>query len=243
MPDTMYYKYGTFVHPAGEVIDCQYRIKPNTTKRMFTDTATVQTVLTIRALGCTPAEIKAREDAIYGAYSVGSKDFGMYMPDGTLTKLFHGATGPNVVASPWCEFILPTGTGEEYATKRDIQIVINSVIRCLGSQIIEYTESIKHIGLATAVYGWQHTANGPIQYEIWPATVQTIIQDVHTVGFEGYVILAVQPVLPAWEVFTERQEEPGSPLTTPNGRYYYPFRARYVFRTPTNYSFFPATPP
>lgn len=197
---TVYYQYGSFVHPAGEVIDCRYSIRRSLNARNQGTIADVTTQLDILALGCTPYEIQTREAAIYAAYTQDNQKFAMYLPDGTLSKLIHDNTGSHVVTPPRVTMIaFPEAKQTEYATRRLIQIQIDSKVLMVDDEIEVWVEEFQHVGTALSLYVFQNTNNGPVLYDVWPQTSRLIIQSGHTVGLEGWVdynIIAARALYP-----------------------------------------------
>ena len=244
MPDLMVYKYGSFQHLDGEVIGFSFEKLPHMTDRGARDYSVLRAELLIRALGEDWEEIKAREKAICDAYAFNGREFGLFCPDGTTTKNYMPASGPNVIVPPYIAKgpIMPTGEREEYVTKRDIQVVLESIVADPESQIVAYTETIRHVGNCGPQWVSHKTLVNTLFYSVYPASTQWIIQSGASIGFAGYYLAGAVPILPSqYEHMERRVDIPGKPKRWTNWVWgspvavqgaYYPWEWEYVFETP-----------
>lgn len=246
MADTLLWKYGSFTHLPGEVVDARYSLQRHLTKRGMRDRVTVRTKLIVEPVGCGWAAIKAREQAIYDAYyrNPGQRLVLVY-PDGSEAYVRMDNTYANgIVVPPVPSITYPMHTNEENVNKRHMEIDIESVQLDIESEILEYKQTIKHTGIAGGVFVWQPTLSGLIQYQLWPNTMQLIVQEGHCTGLEGYPLLYMAPVLPlSQELWWMREFEPHSPETFPFAYYDYSVRWKYTFYSPVPVTMFPAFPP
>ncbi|MCU0872011.1 MAG: hypothetical protein MUE50_06665 [Pirellulaceae bacterium] len=244
---TFTYKYGSYTHEVGEITDFRYQLLPHMTRRALRDTNLVRATLTGRFLGCDYSEIKTKIANFLDAYGTNNRKFAMYHPDGSETRYVLDPADEYLIAGPYvvdCDW--PTGEGAEYVTKRDFRIVLEGIVVSLEDQVIQFEESVRHVGTAMPSWEYQNTLAGPIAYQIWPATTMMVIQSGSSIGFGGYYApgwlanfeTLVIPVLPLQYEHAERRIETlGAPLVFPRKRAYYPAQWQYTFETnfPGNY--------
>jgi hypothetical protein len=250
---TFLYKYGSYTHEVGEVTDFRWQILPNMTRRAHRDTLLARATLTGRFLCDGTTEMKTKIANFLDAYSTNNKAFGLYHPDGSLSRCYLDPADPTLIAGPYVvEVDFPTGEGAEYVTKRDWRVVLEGIALSLEAQVVQFEESVRHVGTALTAFAFQNTLAGPRVYAIWPATTQMIIQSGSAVGIEGYYApgwiagldTIVMPILPAilgtaFEHLDRRIETLGAPLVMPRKRIYYPSQWQYVYESATAGTYMP----
>jgi len=245
---TFLYKYGAYTHDPGEITDFRWEIKPNMTRRGRRDTLLARATLTGRFLACTWEEHATKIANFLDAYGVNGKPFGLYHPDGSLSRSYLDPDDPTMLAGPYiADLVFPTGEGAEYVTKRDWKVVLEGIALSPESQIIQYEEQIEHRGRQAALWAWQMTLLGVRKYQLWPTATQTIVQRGSSIGLEGYYMpgwvaglsTVGIPVLTELDEHAERRIETlGKPLKMGSGSHvkfvYYPCSWQYVFERQTS---------
>lgn len=254
MAQTLLYKYGTYTHDPGEILDFRWEAKPNVTRRGKRDTTLLRATLTGRFLACTWQELAQKQAALIDAYKISDRVFGLFHPDGTPSRSYMDPADPDLIAGPYLvDFSFPTGEGAEYVTKRDFQVVLEGIVLSPESQIIEFEETIDHIGTTGPTWAFQNTLDpsGPEAYQTWPWTTQLIIQRGKSVGLEGYYLpgwLSGYPTLGApiigptylqYEHMENRFERVKTPLTLDRGLVYYEAQWQYEYETKIQLFFVP----
>ena len=252
------YKYGGYTHEVGEIQDFKWSHTPHVTGKSQRDIAIYRITLRGKLLNCTTdtwQEIRDKIHAVKDAYSWGNdQKFSVVNPDGTDSGyVLDPASDPDILKGPYLvNFEYPTGSIEELVAKREYTIVMEAIRAEVEDEIIEYSETITHVGNCMASWAFQNTINRkdssgnllvgtPRSYSIWPATTQKIIQKGHSVGFDGYYCpgwnAGFQTMgIPALNTTTfEHQERrieiPGKPLHLGRGFVYYPADWVYTYES------------
>lgn len=235
----MYFKYGNFQHPNGEVNLVRFTVRPRQgrrgTRRELDYEMHLQGELLTqkKTKSECQAELHSKIAALNSAYLFEGFDAGLYHDDGTPTKHFLQTNHPNNVTQNRILYrSFPTGGPEEYATCRTFAVGIGATFIDAESQIEFFTESITVVGTGGPDIEVVETQYGLEIDQIIPQTKQVIIQEGEAVGLSGYPVLVVPgPVLPAFERPKLRR------YTTTGGRYRgqgytdYTIRWRYVMET------------
>lgn len=240
------YKYGSYTHEVGSVVDFVWEHIPNITRRGRRDIAMYR--VTLRGLIlCTSGDewqdvrtkIKDLTDAYAGqpgAYiPTEDQKFVVLNPDDTESQyVLDPAVDTNILRGPYlASYRFPTGTIEELAVKREWEIVLECLRLEPDSQIIHYEETIRHNGSCAASFAIQNTLLAPRTYTTWPVTTQMIVQQGRSVGLEGYYLpgwlagskrLGVRVLGDGYEHQERRHEDLGKPL-----RYHIPRLGRTKF--------------
>jgi hypothetical protein len=193
------YKYGSYTHEVGSVVDFVWEHIPNITRRGRRDVALYR--VTLRGLIlCTSGDqwqdVRDKINALTDAYAgqpgayIPTEDqkFVVLNPDGTESQyVLDPAVDTKILRGPYlANYRFPTGTIEELAVKREWEIVLECLRLEPDSQIIHYEETIDHGGTCAAAWAYQNTLLLPRQYFTWPSTTQRIIQRGRSTGLEGY---------------------------------------------------------
>lgn len=237
----MYFKYGNYTHPAGEIDMVNF-----TKQRMFSprnEIAFERHNLTLMGHFCTSeasgqdaikAKIEALEDAYLG--SAFSDDAVLYQDDGTISahKLLwaDAINGVRVQA-----FSYPKGAGGEYATGRTYQIRLTADYLNTESLIYSFRETVVNLGTGAPV--WELVPNflsQPTKRIIFDYSPKRVIQAGEAVGLTGWpdpVAGIPAAILPLWEHQNKRVREFQSPRMHGNKHnLLYPAKWRYEFSVP-----------
>jgi hypothetical protein len=230
---TFVYKYGGHSHEVGEIIDFVWEKECHHTKRGRRDTSTLRATLKGQLLGCTYQEIRTAITALEKAYAYNGMKFVLSNPDGTDSAYVMDPTDPLMLVPPRIASIsFPNGTREEMVATREFVIVLECVRKDVESEIIEYYEEIRHVGMTGAHWVFAQTLTGVVPYQVWVSGTQRIIQDGYSVGMQGYYLAGATPILgPAYEHVDCRVETLGKPLHLGNSFVYYPAKWHYEFET------------
>ena len=188
------YKYGSYTHEVGSVVDFVWEHIPNITRRGRRDTALYR--VTLRGLIlCTSGDawqdVRDKIHALDTAYRFQEDmKFSVVNPDGTDSKyVLDPSVDTDILRGPYlASYRFPNGTIEELAVKREWEIVLECLRLEPHSQIIHYEETVNHLGTADWRWAYQNTLQLPRRYVIWPVTTQTIVQHGRSTGLEGYYL-------------------------------------------------------
>lgn len=224
----MYFRYGSYTHPAGEVNLARYLVREKKSNRGRRISLIHTMFLEGEICAYGQAAITARIEQLIDTYSVNYQDAALYQDDGQPTphSLFNGRpdciSGVRVVQRSW-----PKGDGAEYATGRTFSITIEAEFDAAESQIIAYEESITIVGNCGPRIEVVELATGaPVLQVLNQKTAQRIIQSGSSIGYGGYV-LPFGSLYPTFEHVDRRIEKPGTPAFQGQGYRYYPFQWTY----------------
>jgi hypothetical protein len=247
------YKYGSYTHEVGSVVDFVWEHIPNITRRGRRDVALYR--VTLRGLIlCTSGDewqdVRDKIHTLDTAYRFQEDmKFAVQNPDGTDSKyVLDPDSDTDILRGPYlANFRFPNGTIEELAVKREWEIVLECLRLEPHSQIIHYEETVRHHGSCWPSWAFQNTLAGPRSYFTWPATTQMIIQQGRSTGLEGYYLpgwlagtqrLGVRVLGDQYEHRERRQEDLGKPLrynipriANRNKFLYYPANWTYVYES------------
>lgn len=238
MTQLIRYVYGDYTHEPGEVVDMKWEELPNHTRRGWRDTVLKRCTLYVQLQGCDWATLKAKIDAMNEAYSVNEKLFVILDENGEATRHVLNPDDTNSIRGPRvCAVELPTAQMEQMVIQRDYVITLEMLYEACENEIIEYTETITNIGRCGRVWQAQNVVTGsPRVYEVWPSSMETIIQEGHAIGFHGWYTAGATPtpmIDTVWEHEEKRVIEPVSPLHYGYSWLYYGLRWRFEFQTPS----------
>ena len=254
MSGELYFKYGAYQHDPGEITDFRWEVIPHITRRAHRDTLLARATLTGRFLACGWSEIATKVAAMLDAYIVSGNDFGLYHPDGTLSRCYLApSVDSTLIAGPYVtELQFPTGEMAEYCTKRDWKIVLEGIALSIEQQVVQFEESVRHVGNCADAFAFQNTLLTPVPYRIWPATTQMVVQSGSAIAVEGYYApgwlngldTMVMPIVGAiigtsFEHLERRVETLGAPLVMPRKRIYYPNQWSYTYESATPMIYMP----
>ena len=246
------YRYGSYTHEAGSVVDFVWEHIPNITRRGHRDVALYR--ITLRGLIlCTSGDawqdVRDKIHALDTAYRFQEDmSFAVLNPDGTASKyILNPDADPYILRGPYlASYRFPNGTIEELAVKREWEIVLECLRLEPSSQIIHYEESINHHGTSAPTWATQYTLGIPRSYFTSAASTQTIVQTGRSVGLEGYYLpgalaglqtLGIRVLGDQFEHQDRRREMLGKPLRYHIPRLnrtkflYYPAEWTYVYES------------
>jgi hypothetical protein len=246
------YKYGSYTHEVGSVVDFVWEHIPNITRRGRRDTALYR--VTLRGLIlCTDGDawqdVRNKIYALSAAYRFQEDmPFAVLNPDGTESEyVLNPDVDADILRGPYlASYRFPTGTIEELAVKREWEIVLECLRLEPHSQIIHYEETINHHGTDAPTWATQYTLGIPRSYFTSAASTQTIVQTGRSVGLEyyyrpginaGHNTLGIRVLGDQFEHQDRRREMLGKPLRYHIPRLgrtkflYYPAEWTYVFES------------
>lgn len=238
MPQLIQFKYGDYTHEAGEVVDMRWEQNPNHTRRGWRDTSLTKVTLFVQLQACDWPSLKAKIDALSEAYSVNEQLFEVLDENGAQTRHVLDPNNALSIRGPRVAcFELPTNQMEQMVVQRDFVITLEQLHEACENQIIEFHESFTNTGTCGPMWRSQNIVNGaPRAFEIWPRTTQTIIQEGHSVGFNGWYVDGAVPtplIDSQYEHLEQRMIEPISPIHLGYSWLYYGLKWRFVFEVPT----------
>lgn len=184
----MYFQYGNFAHPPGEVAFQSLQTRKLRTPRnqAFRYQKVLSCNLEIIADG--QSAIRTRMNAISNAYSLDGFSAGFYHDDNTRSGIFldspSSESGVVVVDFPSAQ----RGDGADYATHEPMSFTLAAdYIPLDAAEIIDYAETVSHRGTAGPRTTWQVTDIGdPVQWTLARKTTQVVVQSGFAVGRRGY---------------------------------------------------------
>ena len=203
----MYYIFGTYTHPFGEVIDMKYVSRGHYTERGYRDRMYVQALIKVQLQGCSEAEIHDKTVELENAYKLQTDvDFGLFKTDGTRTRHFLSANDPAMLRGPYIsELTYPTTEGPECVTKREVHITLEAIMNYPESQVIEYDEHVTNIGTASPAWTYVPTTDGGYRPYYIGTPLQKVIQEGHSIGLQGYYLYSAIPIIDTMWEHTERR--------------------------------------
>lgn len=224
----MFFRYGDFTHPAGEVNLTRFNIRGlfgprgqrlKTVYTMFLDGE-------ICADG--PAAITTRIAELVEVYSHNYRDAGLYLDDGTLTphhlqsNRFDCISGVKVIQRSW-----PEGGPTEYATGRKYSITLEAEFDDADSQVVEWQEQVAVVGNCGPRIEVVEVSQGPPLLQLLnQRTAQRIIQSGSSIGYEGYVE-SFGPLYPTFEHVDQQLIRRGTPKAQGRGYRFFPLQWTY----------------
>lgn len=166
---------------------------------------------------------------------------GLYYNDGTTRTTHYLDSLGTVNGIQVVQLSYDQATGAELVLHRHFSIVLQCeyVQTGIGSPVLEWSESLRHVGNGGPRVEWTELFSGPPQPTVVSQmTMQYLYQIGHALGFTGYVT-PPNPIFPAYELNAMRQITPIGPTGHPMGHFDYGIQWQYVMALPTPGSFFP----
>lgn len=238
MPQLIRYHYGDYTHEAGEVVDMKWEQHPNHTRRGWRDTLLNKCTLFVQLQGCDWATLSAKIDALSEAYSVNEQRFWISDENGQDTRHVMDPANPLSIRGPRVScFELPTNQMEQMVIQRDFVITLEMLLEACENQIIEYEESVINFP-GQSVWRSQRIVNGrPRSYIVWDDANTRVIQQGHSIGFNGWYVDGAVPspmiADPAYEHEDRRVIEVINPLHYGYSWLYYGLKWRFEFEIPS----------
>lgn len=235
----MYFRYGSYQHPANEVNIDRFVISSRLNDRGRRRSQIYQMHISGELLYSTQAELTAKIAELIAAYDQNFVDAGFFQDDGAptphrLPNSFDCVSGVQVVQRSW-----PVGDAAEYATKRTFSVVLQAEYDRPDSEILAYQETFNYIGNGgPCIEVVPQLIGPPLLYQLHEQTAQILVQSGSSVGLNGYV-LPPGAVFPAFEHANLRQEVPGSPKFQGLRFQEFPFSWSYRMSLPTPVTQFP----
>ena len=235
MPDLMYFQYGAYQHPPGEVNLTRMEIIPrfNNRGQRFAALNRLHIVGEIQEIG--QKDLSAKIAVLINAYVSNGFSAGWYESDGTPTRHFldqnqaNNMSGVRVFRREW-----PRGAGDEYATVRTFYIVLEALFYEPQSELMEFNEEIRAIGTGGPLWESIISTTGPVTSQILAQqTPQRLIQTGYVIGGAGYHVAVPSPLFPAWEHGPRRLQRPRQPRFYGKLHRGYRFDWRYDMEAPT----------
>lgn len=238
MAQEISYHYGDYTHEPGEVVDMRWEELPNHTRRGWRDTVLKRCTLMVQLQACDQGALAAKINALSEAYSVNEKKFYIGYADGSETRHVLDPENVNSIRGPRvCAFELPDAKMEQLVIQRDFVITIEMLLEACENEIIEYHETVTNIGRCGRVWRAQNVVTGaPRVYDVWPSSMETIIQEGHAVGFHGWYTAGATPnpmIDSQWEHEERRIIEPINPTRLGYSWLYYGLKWRFEFEVPS----------
>lgn len=199
----MYFRYGSYTHPANEVNLTSFEAF-----RIFNERGKQESVLyrlhaTGEILETGQSDLHAAIAARINAYSVQNQDVGLLHDDGTPTSHYLRAadpdtlTGVRIVRHAW-----PKGDPAEYATQRTFYMVFEAEHRRLESQIVGFHESVQVIGGGPRIRGIEFEVGPPLFVVLNQQTISRVEQVGFMEGFDFYPDpgLIPAPIFPGYNL-------------------------------------------
>lgn len=243
----MYWKIGSYPHPAGEVNVVSLHIQPRMTRRGLrrTNFVTINIVGQIVVYAETPALMQAalatRIAEVETAYAYNDQSCGLYHDDGTVTRHRLDETDPNNLTGNKFAFSwVGDGEGSEYASKRSFACSCSAEFINADSQVLEFNEELRFIGNCGPRKEIVEFYDDPPEVvTVRTSTTQRIIQSGHSLGLQGYIT----PASPLWsdsstivELQHLREIEAIGPETLGRAPINFGYRWQYHFVSTTNRS-------
>lgn len=235
----MYFRYGSYQHPANEVNIDRFVISSRITNRGRRRSQIYQMHISGELLYSTQSELTDRIQGLIAAYDQNFQDAGFFQDDDAPTphRLPNSAdcvSGVQVVQRSW-----PVGDAAEYATKRTFSVVLQAEYDRPDSEILEYSEQFQYLGNGGPCFEVVNQYEGdPIVQRLHEKTAQRIVQTGTSLGLNGYV-LPFGAAFPAFEHGNLRQESPGTPKQQGLRFQEYPFAWTYYMTLPAPVTTFP----
>ena len=233
----MFIQYGAYAHAPGEANLISFSIRPRRSARSFqlANTVTAQVTGELKlAAGETEYDTNTKIQALDNALSRDGFDFGLYHSDGTPTHHYmqtsdaFNLTGNQVVYRSF-----PQNHNGEFSTGRDFAYAIQAEYRATESVIMDYAETITHVGTTGPSIRWrEHKYHDPTFTVQKFNTKQRIVQSGYAVTLLTWLlppppILDIPFYMPDLTVITRR-----TPKRYPQGFEGHRIEWRYIFDAP-----------
>lgn len=231
----MYFQYGDYIHPAGEVNLVRFDVHMRPSPRNMRASTVFRMHLEGMFRGDTQAEIHARVTALVNAYATDYHDATLYHDDGTPTQYqlldSHPAaiTGVRVIERSW-----PRGGPVEYATQRTFSVTLESELdeSPSTSQCLDWHEELKFVGNTGPLWEMVRFPHiKPRRVDICDFTEMRITQRGYSLGSVGY-ILPFGALWPDWEHKDQRVLIPTTPKFQGKAHRYYRMDWAYFMELP-----------
>jgi hypothetical protein len=210
----MYFRYGNFTHPPGEVAFQSLQTGKLRTPRnqAFRYQKVLSCGLEIIANG--QSAIRNRLLQISNAYSADGYDAGFWHDDNTRSGIFldNASSESGVIVQ---NFPSPAAVdGADYATHQAMGFSLTaSYIPLDAAEIIDYAETVSHRGTGGPRTVWQVTDTGtPVPWMLAQRTTQVVVQSGFAIGRRGYP----QPNAPMFHQDYMKHEETEVRRETPD---------------------------
>lgn len=233
----MYVKYGDYQHLPGEANLVSFEVRANRTDRLQKLTHTIEAHVSgvLCDQGGDEYDIAARVQALQTALLQDDKDFGLYHANGTPTPhIMYTDDDLNLTGNQVVFYNFPASHNGEFSTGREFQYKIRAEYYAATSQMIDYRETITHIGTTGPEVNWiKHKYHEPtFRVNHW-ATTQRVIQSGFAVTVGTWLIPPVPILEPPFELSHMRRITRHSPRRYPKQKYIgYPIEWTYHYEVP-----------
>lgn len=244
----MFFRFGSYDHPANEVNLTSFEVIPRHSERGRPMTKLIRLHLngeiivdsTLTTSAARQADLNTKIARLIDTYSQQNMDqnCGLYHDNETVTrhKLESSTTNPaNISGVRLAYRSWPKGDPAEYATCRSFYIILEAEYRDLESQIVAYHERVHGIGTTGPEYAWTTLAQGlPTRQILAERTVQEVVQEGSVTGFDGWpaaFLYGSGPLFPTLEDLNLRQIVRTGPSYVGRAFTHYRIDWRYVFRS------------
>jgi hypothetical protein len=189
----MYIKYGSYQHPPEEAGLASWSVQPRISSRGFVLAHNVKAIVQgdlVITSSQNQYDITNKINALNAALDQPFQDFGLYHDNGTPSSHFLENYHPMNLTGNRCihRQFAAEDSNAEYATGRAFQYVIAAEIQNPESALIEYAESVTHVGDGGPVAHWEDTPGGPAWWPEFPSTVQRVVQSGYAVTLGAYLL-------------------------------------------------------
>lgn len=240
----MYIQYGGYQHKPGEANLINFSVRPTLSPRGFkvTNIATAHVSGDICLTGSQDEkDTTTLVSDLIDALSVDGQDFGLYHDDGTpsphimLSDASDSLTGNQIVY-----YDFPASHNGEFATGRSFQYTVRNEFVSAERLILDYQESIEHVGLGGPIIEWRDNRYyGPTIEQLAPSSAQYIRQTGHSIGLDNYITPPPPIINFPFEIVHQRRIRRTGPRRYPQGFMGYRTDWSYTFRYPGIYAAFP----
>lgn len=198
----IYFEYGSFKHPAGEVYPRRIELIPQHTPQGFRWASLYRMVVggnfcSDIGTPLTPATVATRVSELEAAYVGDYNDFGFRFV-GTNVKTPHyietnaagNLSGNKVISASW-DYMTPA----EFANTRTFEIQLEALILQAFSNIVEFQETVAEIGTGGPDWTYRARYQGyPVREDITQYTPVELVQKGTVTGISSHP----QPPAPWW---------------------------------------------
>ena len=242
---SIYFEYGTFKHPAGEVYPRRIELIPMKSPQGYRWASRYRFAIGgnfCQDVGTplTPSTVSTKIAALEAAYVNDYQDFGFRFVDGDVktphyieTNAAANLSGNRIVSATW-----DYQSAAEFANTRTFEIELEAIILQSYSNILEFHETVSEFGDGGTEWTYRPRWSGyPVRENIHQYTPVKLVQKGHIVG------LLSHPMPPApWWPSDEHGPDRIITRSTPS-IFGHPSNSKAVgYRTDYQYVFFRAVP-